>query len=138
MAHGRLFCGLGFTLGLCTLSGLFALLGGTSCQEQAGMFCQQQSDCRVGLLCAKPVGASDPDSFGVCAPALRGMGEICLSSADCQPGLMCSNEIGIFNGDERHGICEVLPDVDGGISVDTEDLARPADLAELPDLLPHG
>ncbi len=85
---------------------LAVLLGTLSCQAQAGMFCQQQSDCRVGLVCAKSPGVTSANAYGVCQPALHGAGEPCLSSGDCDSGLICSNEIGIFNGDERHGLCQ--------------------------------
>ena len=82
------------------------VFGMSSCQAQAGMFCQQQSDCRVGLVCSKPAGTATPTSFGVCEPARRGSGESCLRTADCQTGLRCSIEVGVDNGDDRHGICE--------------------------------
>jgi hypothetical protein len=94
----------------------FGLLMG--CQSPAGMYCQQQSECRVGLICLKPPGTATDTSFGVCAPALRGQGESCLRHDDCQSGLRCSNEAGEDNGDERHGICELDPTIDAGAVVD--------------------
>lgn len=98
----------------------------SGCQAQAGMFCQQQSDCRVGLVCSKPVGTATPTSFGVCEPARRGSGESCLRTADCQAGLRCSTEVGVDNGDERHGICE-LPEgtSDGGVDAAVSDALMP-------------
>lgn len=112
-------------------SWLFCLVWSLSCQAQAGMFCQQQSDCRAGLVCTKPAGQmASSDSSGICEPARRGSGESCLRSADCQSGLVCSNELEIFNGDERHGLCQSPKDVqspDGGIrdQGNVEDLPHP-------------
>lgn len=82
----------------------------TGCQAAAGMFCQKQSDCRVGLVCTKSPGTANDTSYGVCVPARRGSGEPCQRSSDCESGLRCSIEAGIDNGDERHGICEPQPD----------------------------
>jgi len=117
---------------------LLALIWG--CQAQEGMFCQQQSDCNVGLICTKPSGSRNPQGFGLCEPARRGAGETCLRSADCQSGLRCSNEVGMFNGDERHGICQVkeVPQ-DGGTAMPDQAQPSPPDLSQaVEDLRPAG
>ncbi len=121
-----------------------ALLFCCGCNSTAGMFCQQNSDCRTGLLCAKsskdggPAPGTDAAAaaFGVCEAARRGLGETCLWSSECQASLFCSNQIGQFLEDLRHGTCQVrpardlsLPDLgDGGIG----DGPRPND--DLPRL----
>lgn len=114
-AEGR---GRQVLLGL-ALIGLFGIGGlgeWVGCSAQTGMFCQQQSDCRPGLVCNKPPGTSRPDSYGVCEPARRGTGEACLRSSDCGPGLFCSIEIGSESPDERHGICLPSSGPDAGPS----------------------
>jgi hypothetical protein len=110
-----------------------ALLSYIACQAQAGMFCQKQSDCSIGLVCNKSPSANSPSSFGVCEPALRGQGETCLRTADCQTGLVCSNELGMFNTDQRHGICQAgASDLSAPSAAD---MAAPADLTPPSDLL---
>lgn len=132
------------------IGGLLALVGivYTNCQAQAGMFCLNQSDCSGGLLCEKPPGMSSETTFGICQPARRGSGEPCLGTADCQSTLICSNELGMFNGDERHGICQsraALQDaglpvdmdarVDASVDASVPDQSTPPpDMATLPDL----
>lgn len=119
-----------------------------ACTNRAGMPCQQQSDCRSGLVCSfPPVDAATPPgapTYGVCQPALRGDGETCLYSSECQTGLLCSNELGVFSGDRRHGFCQAQPadagpGADAGLRdagtdahpVDAGDAdARPADAAD--------
>lgn len=91
-----------------------ALIG---CQGRAGMFCEKNTDCRVGLTCVKPTTAPD-SAYGVCEPALRGLGETCLTSAECTPLLRCSNEAGIYSTDDRHGTCQNLPDAATPVIVD--------------------
>lgn len=101
---------------------LIGLLGGgvliglgseAGCSAQTGMYCQQQSDCRIGLVCNKPRGAR-PESYGICEPARRGTGEACVRSSDCEVGLICSSEIGAPSPDERHGLCMPGGGSDGG------------------------
>jgi hypothetical protein len=94
------------------------------CQSQAGMFCQQQSECRVGLVCTKSPGTATPTSYGVCVPARRGTGEPCQRSSECEIGLRCTIEIGIDNGDERHGICEMATDA-GAVDMTASDAQSP-------------
>ena len=88
------------------------------------MQCQQQSDCRSGLICSKAPGASVL-AFGVCEPARRGLGESCQRSSECISGLRCSSELGHVDGDGWFGSCEPAPDMA------TADLSTP-------DLLPPG
>lgn len=99
-----------------------ALFGASGCGAKAGMACQQQSDCRAGLVCSKPPGAA-PNAYGSCEPARRGLGESCLRSAECQDGLACSSARGNPGGDGWYGVCEPAP----------PDLLPPQDLA-MPDL----
>lgn len=105
-------CGLAL-LGLLGGGALIGFAGGTGCSAQAGMYCQQQSDCRVGLVCNKPRGAR-PESYGICEPARRGTGEACVRSSDCEVGLICSSELGALSPDERHGLCMPGGGSDGG------------------------
>jgi hypothetical protein len=79
------------------------------------MYCQQQSDCRVGLVCNKPRGAR-AESYGICEPARRGTGEACVRSSECEVGLICSSELGDPSPDERHGICLPVAASDGGVA----------------------
>lgn len=101
-------------LGLLASAVLMGLSVGAGCSAQAGMYCQQQSDCRVGLVCNKPPGAR-ADSYGICEPARRGNGEACVRSSDCEVGLICSSELGTVGPDERHGICLSGERSDGGV-----------------------
>lgn len=109
------------------ISGIAGLWGvvliAAGCGAKAGMACQQQSDCRAGLICSKPPGAA-PNAYGSCEPARRGLGESCLRSADCEPGLACSSARGNPGGDGWYGVCEPAP----------PDLLPPPDLA-MPDLV---
>lgn len=91
---------------------LLALVLAAGCSARAGMFCQQDSDCRTGLICVKPVptgATSDGGSFGICEPARRGQGEVCLWGSECQMPLVCSNTLGQYTGDGRHGRCLMPP-----------------------------
>ncbi|MFO0573608.1 MAG: hypothetical protein U1A78_06405 [Polyangia bacterium] len=98
------------------------MLAAAGCGSKAGMQCQQQSDCRSGLVCSKAPGASVL-AFGICEPARRGLGESCQRSIECQAGLRCSTERGHVPGDGWFGVCEPAPDM------------ATADLS-MPDLLP--
>ena len=97
---------------------LWAVLAG--CEARSGMFCEDQSDCRVGLMCSMArmlpdAGPSGSPRFGVCVPARRGAGEVCLSSGECEIQLRCSNEIGQLTSDGQHGTCIARP-ADAGAS----------------------
>ena len=113
-----------------------AVLGGTGCLSSAGMYCQEQAECRAGLVCQKPSrvgdgGAPGLSAYGVCVPALLGRGEICLSSDECDDGLRCSNTVGVFTEDERHGLCQSAPSADASAAVPdaATDASTPADAA---------
>lgn len=97
----------------------------TGCGSKAGMQCQQQSDCRSGLICSKAPGAGAL-AYGVCEPARRGLGESCQRSSECQAGLRCSTERDHVDGDGWFGVCEPAPA--------STDMAA-ADLS-MPDLAP--
>lgn len=99
-----------------------------SCAATAGMSCQQDDDCRVGLVCSRPKAAAG--SFGVCEPARRGLGETCLWSSECQAPLFCSNEIGRFTADQRHGTCQPRPDAG------THPADASPDMPDMPDMSP--
>lgn len=91
---------------------LWAVLAG--CEARSGMFCEDQSDCRVGLICSMAkmlpdAGPSGSPRFGVCVPARRGAGEVCLSSGECEIQLRCSNEVGQLTSDGQHGTCIARP-----------------------------
>lgn len=109
-----------FSFGAALLFGTAIASGGlAACQGRAGMFCEKNTDCRVGLTCVKPTTGSPAELvYGVCEPARRGLGETCLVSAECTPGLRCSNEIGVYSTDDRHGTCENLPDAASPVGVD--------------------
>ncbi|MDW8284410.1 MAG: hypothetical protein RMK29_22110, partial [Myxococcales bacterium] len=58
-----------------------ALVLAAGCSARAGMFCQQDSDCRTGLICVRPAldgAVADGGGFGICEPARRGQGEVCF------------------------------------------------------------
>jgi hypothetical protein len=103
------------------LGGIALITSG--CGAKAGMACQQQSDCRAGLICSKPPGAA-PNAYGSCEPARRGLGESCLRSTECEIGLACSSARGNPGGDGWYGVCEPAP----------LDLLPPPDMA-MPDLV---
>jgi hypothetical protein len=100
-----------------------ALAGAAGCGAKAGMACQQQGDCRAGLICSKPPGAA-PNAYGSCEPARRGLGESCVRSSECQTGLACSSARGSVGGDGWYGVCEPAP----------PDMVPPPDMAT-PDLV---
>lgn len=117
-ARLRIACVTGIT-GIAGIVGILGVALITSgCGAKAGMACQQQSDCRAGLVCSKPPGAA-PNAYGSCEPARRGLGEACLRSAECEPGLACSSARGNPGGDGWYGVCEPAP----------PDLLPPPDLA---------
>ena len=92
--------------------GLCAALAG--CEARSGMFCEDASDCRVGLMCSMAkmlpdAGPAGSPRFGVCVPARRGAGEVCLSSGECEIQLRCSNEVGQVTSDGQHGTCIARP-----------------------------
>jgi hypothetical protein len=109
------------------------VLVASGCSARAGMFCQETSDCRTGLICVKPPprDGGPPPQFGICEPGRRGQGEVCFWSSECQPGLFCSNQAGRFTEDGRHGRCEAAPDL---AAPRPADLAMPADLRGPEDL----
>lgn len=93
------------------------------------MYCQEQAECRAGLVCRKPAhgpdgGPLDRRAYGICVPALLGRGEVCLRSDECEEGLRCSSEVGEFSDDERHGLCQPRPTLDAA----ARDLASGAPL----------
>jgi hypothetical protein len=117
---------------------LFACLF-LACASSAGMYCQQDADCKSGLICVKPPpdavtnGATDGGGsnagYGICQPALRGLGQTCLWTTECQPPLFCSNEIGDYLADDRHGTCQPRPPaaLDMGRDLLSTDLSSGAD-----------
>lgn len=106
-----------------------AVSTGSGCQNRAGMSCQQQSDCTSGLLCNKPPAAG-PQSYGICEPGLRGIGEICVRSLECDPGLVCSTELGQPSDDGWHGVCQPA-----AVDAASRDLSQAPDLSAPADLV---
>jgi hypothetical protein len=109
---------------------LLLSLSGSGCTGREGMFCQEDRDCRAGLLCARstPEGGADMSIYGICEPARRGLGTPCLRVSECSPGLRCSNEWGHFLADGRQGTCQPAPDAAPGNAADASlPDARPAD-----------
>lgn len=109
-------------------------LAAPGCTGREGMFCQEDRDCRAGLLCARPTpeGGADMSIYGVCEPARRGLGTPCLRTSECTPGLRCSNEWGHFLTDGRQGTCQSAPDAGPGASgadLRPADAGLPADAA---------
>lgn len=96
---------------LCTWALLLGVLGVSACRSSAGMYCQDQADCRAGLTCSKPRTDGGAAAYGVCITALLGTGQVCLRSDECDVGLRCSTAVGVFVGDDYHGRCEAQPDL---------------------------
>lgn len=101
------------------------------------MFCQEDRDCRAGLLCARPTpeGGADMSIYGICEPARRGLGSTCLRTSECTPGLRCSNEWGHFIPDGRQGTC-LHPPLDAAAVTPPADAASPPADGGIPDAPP--